>query len=235
MQLEAFTSHPLNHVLLVDPAGDSRRPLVDPFERFGYHVSEAETGELALSRFEQMPAGVVVTELSVPGVDGVELARQIRTRPFGRESTIIAVTTLPPGSPERDEAREAGCDLILSKPYLPWIVVSRADALRKHSKELRTQSRRMQERADQLGVKAAQVRGHAREIIRHSEERLVNFGNVGIANRIRSEFLDMPGLRLDIDYVAQFFGVDIIRAERALMQLVRVGFLDYSDGVFHRR
>lgn len=90
----------LLHVLLMDA---------------GYEVTTVRDAHEALEALHVMTPNLVLVDVRLPGVSGIELARQIRLRHELRETTIIAMT----GSPREDEAQYAlsiGCDVYTRTP-----------------------------------------------------------------------------------------------------------------------
>ena len=75
----------------------------------------AYSGEDALRRAEEFLPGVVVLDLSMPGMTGIEVARAIRAAPWGKRTTI-AVMTGWASDEQRRMAAEAGCDHYFIKP-----------------------------------------------------------------------------------------------------------------------
>ena len=71
----------------------------------GHDVYEAEDGPTALAVFNRTPLDVAIVDIGLPGMDGYELARQIRSAPEGRNVTLIALTGY--GLPD-DRKRSAG-------------------------------------------------------------------------------------------------------------------------------
>ena len=80
----------------------------------GLRVAAAPSGFRALERVREQPPDVVVTDIWMPGMDGLELSRRLRANPPTRDVPIIAVS----GNPTR-QAREAGCNMMLEKPCSP--------------------------------------------------------------------------------------------------------------------
>lgn len=80
----------------------------------GLRVTTAATGYRALESVHEQPPNVVVTDIAMPGMDGLELSRRLRAEPPTRDVPIIAVT----GNASA-RAREAGCDVVLEKPCAP--------------------------------------------------------------------------------------------------------------------
>lgn len=86
--------------------------------RVGYRVTDASTGEEALTiAFRDQP-DVILLDMLLPGVDGWEVTRRLREAVSTRGIPIIALTahTL---DRERRRIERAGCDEFLAKPCLP--------------------------------------------------------------------------------------------------------------------
>ena len=67
-------------VLLVDDDEAVRRVLSFPLERDGYRVVQAVDGAEALGRFDDQPVDLVVLDIMLPKLDGLEVCKQLRTR-----------------------------------------------------------------------------------------------------------------------------------------------------------
>lgn len=101
-------------VLLVEDDRDTREMYSEYLSYSGLRVTEAPSGRSALERVREQTPDIVVTDLAMPGMDGLELSRRLRAEPPTRDVPIIAVT----GNPT-ERAREAGCDVMLEKPCTP--------------------------------------------------------------------------------------------------------------------
>ncbi len=110
------------HVLVVDDSGPARlliRQALDGWARRTgqrLEVVEAENGFEALRELPRAPFELVLTDVNMPTLSGLELIRMIRARPEQHGLPVIAVTT------ERDaedaaRARRAGADGYLAKPF----------------------------------------------------------------------------------------------------------------------
>jgi two-component system CheB/CheR fusion protein len=87
-------------------------------EADGHEVYKAEDGPSALEIFRRTRPQVAVVDIGLPGMDGYELARQLRSEPSGHEVVLIALTGY--GFPEdRERSRAAGFDDHLVKPVAP--------------------------------------------------------------------------------------------------------------------
>jgi two-component system, cell cycle response regulator DivK len=91
----------------------------DWLEQAGFRVEQAHNGFQALERaFDLLPA-VVVTDLNIPGIDGFELTRRLKSDPRTSAIPVLAVTGYGPFTQDPSRANRAGCDAVLSKPCSP--------------------------------------------------------------------------------------------------------------------
>ncbi len=86
---------------------------------------EASNGEEALERLKELPADLLVTDLTMPGVNGIELMRRIAASPRLNGLPVLVVTSAG-NEQQRAELTSLGVAGILSKPISPPVV---ADAL----------------------------------------------------------------------------------------------------------
>src|SRR5712692_9187238 len=105
------------HILLVEDQPDSRDMLRYALEGYGALVTVAASAEQAVAVFRQVRPSVVVTDLDMPGGDGYELLRILRTIEdrSGYRTPAILVTGLPPHE-HGERARLAGFAALLPKP-----------------------------------------------------------------------------------------------------------------------
>ena len=102
-------------ILVVDDDPLSRRLVETGVTRLGHDATAAEDGEAAWRRFTQDTPEVLITDLVMPGVDGLELCRRVRADPRAGYTYIILASVL---GDRRDVIRgmEAGADDYLIKP-----------------------------------------------------------------------------------------------------------------------
>ena len=89
------------HVLVVDDEGANRYSVSKTLQRVGYVVNEAATGEDALDLVEGREYDVILTDIRMPGIDGIELLRQIK------EASPDAIVILMTGYASLGSAVEA--------------------------------------------------------------------------------------------------------------------------------
>ena len=102
-------------VLVVDDNVDSAVSLRMLLEMEGHQVEVAHDGPTALEKVEQFQPDVALLDIGLPGMDGYQLARELRHRPLGNGIWLVAVSGY--GHDEhRHTAEEAGFDRYLVKP-----------------------------------------------------------------------------------------------------------------------
>ncbi len=104
-------------VLLVEDHTDTRQMYAE-FLGSMFRMVEAADGQEALRSIRATPPDVVVTDLSLPGIDGFQLIAQVRADPAFRSIPIVCLSGYG-GEAHDARARAAGCDRILLKPCLP--------------------------------------------------------------------------------------------------------------------
>lgn len=102
-------------ILLVEDNDANRRVVQLMIEEMGLLADEAASGLEAVARAKDRQYDVILTDVQMPGVDGLEATRRIRAEPHGKRPKIIALTA---NVMQGDEARcrEAGMDGYLPKP-----------------------------------------------------------------------------------------------------------------------
>jgi PAS domain S-box-containing protein len=101
--------------LLVDDNVDAAAAQAALLRMHGHEVETAHSGEEALERASRFCPEVVLLDLGMPGMDGFEVARELRATPEGRGATLIAQTGWGQDADRRKTAA-AGFDAHLTKP-----------------------------------------------------------------------------------------------------------------------
>lgn len=104
-------------ILVVDDDAINRLVARVLIEARGYSVAEAEDGQEALELFAACPDafGLILMDLSMPGVDGLTATRALRQSPRGATVPIVALTRLTDPDTRRD-CFDAGMNGFLPKP-----------------------------------------------------------------------------------------------------------------------
>jgi CheY-like chemotaxis protein len=101
-------------ILIVDDEPDSRKMLTAYFQIHGFDVAEAEDGYEAVEKALEQTPDLVIMDMAMPLVDGVNSARTMRQHEQLRDVPIIALTAF--GSFYDPRAIEAGCNEVVPKP-----------------------------------------------------------------------------------------------------------------------
>jgi two-component system cell cycle response regulator DivK len=111
-------------ILVVEDHEDNRRILRDLLTSAGFQLIEAETGPDGVEMAKAHQPDLILMDLQLPGIDGYEAARQIRSEPKLNSVAIIAVTSYALSGDEQ-RALAAGCNAYVCKPYSPRELLAR--------------------------------------------------------------------------------------------------------------
>lgn len=103
------------HVLLVDDNDTNRLLTRAQLEHAGYDVTEAANGHEALDRIDRSPIDLVLLDVMMPGIDGFETCRRMRSMPVGEKVPIVFLTALDDRE-THTQALDSGADDFLTKP-----------------------------------------------------------------------------------------------------------------------
>ena len=106
---------PREPILIVDDSEDNLKLTQLLLECEGYAVRTAGMAEEALELLEHYTPALILMDIQLPGMDGLELTRRLRQKPGFDKIRIIALTAYAMDGDEAD-ARKAGCDGYISKP-----------------------------------------------------------------------------------------------------------------------
>jgi two-component system KDP operon response regulator KdpE len=101
------------HILLVDDESQITRALRTSLSSHGYDIRVANDGDTALEIMKDWAPDLVITDLAMPNMDGLELCRQLRTK------TQIPIIVLSVRGEERTKVKalDAGADDYVTKPF----------------------------------------------------------------------------------------------------------------------
>ncbi len=110
-------------ILLVDDDLDTRYALRYALEEAGYEVYLATDGEAAVKQAKEIQPRIILMDMMMPGVDGYEATRQIKSRSALKHIPIIAITAKAMKG-DREQVLAAGCDDYIAKPFLTGEVLA---------------------------------------------------------------------------------------------------------------
>ena len=130
-------------IMLVDDEESIQKLLTYPLEREGYTVVQARDGEEALRRFAEQPVDLVVLDVMLPRLDGLEVCRRLRT------GSAVPIIMLTARDDEVDKVLglELGADDYITKPF----------SIREFRSRIRAGLRRAGLRADRAADGAIEV------------------------------------------------------------------------------
>jgi len=103
-------------ILVADDDLGTRLSISDYLESVGYSVVVAENGQQALQLVEDYQPHLIVTDITMPRMDGYELVRHVRQRPAMRLLPVVFLTARNE-TDDRIRGYQTGCDVYLSKPF----------------------------------------------------------------------------------------------------------------------
>ena len=102
-------------ILIVEDNEKNRKLERDVLQYHGYRTSEAETGEDGVRLAQEELPALILMDIQLPGINGIEALRQIRADPRTRDIAVIAVTASAM-TQDRQKILAAGFDAYQSKP-----------------------------------------------------------------------------------------------------------------------
>lgn len=115
-------------ILIVDDCGTTRKLLGFIVKERGHRIIAASNGLEALEVIAQNPVDLVLTDLNMPQMDGLELSRTIRSIDSYSDLPIIMVTT-EAGEADKKVGLEAGVTTYLTKPISPQRLIFEIEKL----------------------------------------------------------------------------------------------------------
>lgn len=112
----------MKKILIVDDSPTMRRMVIASLRDLkGVHFDEAGSGLEAIERLALSPADLMVLDLNMPDMHGMEVVQFVRGQQSYRATPIIILTTRS-DEPSRSAALDAGATVYLTKPFLPSIL-----------------------------------------------------------------------------------------------------------------
>jgi CheY-like chemotaxis protein len=116
-------------ILIVDDDPMIRKLIATTLEDVsGYHLQEAGNGEEAVERAVAARPQIVFLDVDMPGVNGIEACRRLRSDPATAGATIVMLTG-DSGPQAEQGALAAGADLFLTKPFSPLHLLRLVDRI----------------------------------------------------------------------------------------------------------
>ncbi len=195
----------LSHVraLVVDDNETARDVLLGYLDGFDIEAEACEDAKSALEAVEERSYGLVLADLRMPGLDGIELIRRLRTHPNTKDARLVLVTAFG-GRRDEEEAAKAGADAFLAKPLRPSMLLDRLVQL--FAGDLAAESHELQAPQQSTG-----------EAIRGAKVLVVEDNDIN--REILVSSLQMAGLHADVAVDGQE-GLDRATADSAQYDIV---------------
>ena len=115
-------------ILIIDDEEDIRELLKYNLKKEGYLVEVAENGEVGLALMKELKPDLIILDVMMPGMDGIEVCDAIRSTP-GFQQTLICFLTARNEDYSQIAGLDAGADDYVAKPVRPKVLISRINAL----------------------------------------------------------------------------------------------------------
>lgn len=135
----------LKKILIVDDETDIVELISYNLKKEGFHISTALDGEEALKKVRSGHLDLIILDLMLPGIHGMEICRILRNNPKTAHVPIIMLTAKG-GESDKIRGLETGADDYMTKPFSPKELIARVKAILRRSRE-----RIMQDKTIQLG------------------------------------------------------------------------------------
>ncbi|MDZ7757554.1 MAG: response regulator [Rhodohalobacter sp.] len=107
----------IKHVMIVDDVPINRTVLKIMLKRMGYEVSEAVNGQEALNKFENQTVDLILMDISMPVMDGLEAAKKLRKNGYSLENLPIVAVTASSFYNNKETLHSKGFNALLRKPF----------------------------------------------------------------------------------------------------------------------
>jgi len=195
-------------ILVIDDEEDIRELLCYNLKKEGYNVYSAENGEKGLASMNANKPDLIILDVMMPGMDGIEVCEAIR-RTEGFQKTLICFLTARNEDYSQIAGLDAGADDYVAKPVKPKVLVSRINALLRRKGMISLAS------------------GNAKDLVINREKYVVE-KNGAVIHLPRKEFELLALLASKPDYVFErdtildkVWGSDIVVGDRTIDVHVR--------------
>jgi len=103
--------------LVIDDSGSFRMVIKVGLERAGYRVITAANGQQACDHLDGQPIDLIISDLNMPEMDGLEFVRHLRTTPY--QFTPVVMLTTESQEAKRTQGMHLGIRIWVTKPFQP--------------------------------------------------------------------------------------------------------------------
>jgi two-component system chemotaxis response regulator CheY len=109
-------------IMIVDDSSSLRTLVSMSLKRAGYLVVEAVDGKDALSKLETTKVQLIVSDVNMPNMDGIEFVMRLKQHPRHKFTPVLMLTTEDQDS-KKEQGRAAGAKAWIVKPFSPPILL----------------------------------------------------------------------------------------------------------------
>ncbi len=121
-------------ILVVDDSATIRKLLAYILKKKNYVIAEAEDGIDAMEKLSHVQVDLVIVDLNMPNMDGIEFVRNLRDNYYYMDTPIIMLTTTKDDKLKKD-AFDAGVNMFLNKPVQPNFLLYKVESLLQDGEE----------------------------------------------------------------------------------------------------
>lgn len=122
-------------ILIVDDSATIRKLLAYILKRKNYVIAEAEDGIDAMEKLGHVQVDLVIVDLNMPNMDGIEFVRNLRDNYYYMDTPVIMLTTTKDDKLKK-EAFDAGVNMFLNKPVQPNFLLYKVESLIRDEEEI---------------------------------------------------------------------------------------------------
>jgi len=158
----AFLHMAREHILLIEDEPDIAEVLQYNLEKEGFEVELAHRGDSGLEALRRQSPDLILLDLMLPGVDGLELTRMLKREPTTSRIPIVMLTARGEEL-DRIVGLELGADDYISKPFSPREVVLRVKAVLRRRQPEEANNERLEVGGIHLDISGHQLRVRGKE------------------------------------------------------------------------
>jgi two-component system chemotaxis response regulator CheY len=115
-------------ILIVDDSPTIRKLLGYILKKKNYVIAEAEDGIDAMEKLGHVQVDLVIVDLNMPNMDGIEFVKNLRDNYYYMDTPVIMLTTTKDDKLKKD-AFDAGVNMFLNKPVQPNFLLYKVESL----------------------------------------------------------------------------------------------------------
>jgi len=149
----------MKKILVVDDDLTLRKVLQNSLEQRGYQVISVGSGKDALAKFSQDVPDIIISDVSMPEMDGFEFCRQLRSQPSGKLIPFIFLSAKNELN-DRVQGHTIGADSYLSKPFEMKELLANIEALIERSRRVHAEIIHLIEQLAGLQLQDPQIKNN---------------------------------------------------------------------------